>query len=146
MSELLDLIEPGEVRAALDPAGLLLDGTSLPTGVILRQVFAGAAVTEVVYRDPDAGTREGTALQRIANALNLLTAANIAPFVVQITREQLGRLDEHDLPGGRLGGEGEGAAGAGARRGGRRDRAGRDGRLGADDVHAGVRAEGPVRR
>jgi hypothetical protein len=89
MSELLDLIEPGEVRAALDPAGLLLDGTSLPTGVILRQVFAGAAVTEVVYRDPDAGTREGTALQRIANALNLLTAANIAPFVVQITREQL---------------------------------------------------------
>jgi hypothetical protein len=50
-------------------------------------------VTEVVYRDPDAETREGTALQRIANALNLLTAANIAPFVVQITRERWDDLD-----------------------------------------------------
>jgi hypothetical protein len=90
MAELIDLIEPLEVRAALDPTGLLLDEESLPGGAVTRQIYAGAAVTEVLSLDPDAATREGDDLQRIRNALNLLTAANIAPFVVQITKEQLG--------------------------------------------------------
>lgn len=93
MDELLDLIDANEVRAALDPTGLLLDATILPPKTILRQVFAGAAMAEVLALDPDAVSREGELRQRIANALNLLTAANIAPFVVQITREKWGDVD-----------------------------------------------------
>lgn len=91
--DLLNLIEPAEVRAALDPTGLLIDASSLPTPTIQRKVFAGAAVSEVLVLDPDAGTRQDEAQKRIANALNLLTAAYIAPFVTQITREKYGDLD-----------------------------------------------------
>lgn len=89
MPELSTLISPTEVRAALDPTGLLLDAESLPDDSVRRQLYAGAAVTEVLSLDPDAASREGAAQQRIANAVNLLTAANIAPFITQITREQL---------------------------------------------------------
>lgn len=93
MAELLQLIDPEEVRAALDPTGLLIDATSLPTPTIARKVYAGAAVNEVLALDAAAAAREGDALQHITTALNLLTAANIAPFVVQITREKWSELD-----------------------------------------------------
>ena len=91
MPDLLSLIDPGEVRAALDPTGALLDPASLPNSVIARKLYSGAAVTELLALDPGAAGREDEGeVARIANALNLLTAANIAPFVVQITKETLG--------------------------------------------------------
>lgn len=89
VEHLLGLIDPNEVRAALDPTGLLLDSSSLPNPSVTRQIYAGAAVTELLALDPDAAARGGEEVQRVSNALNLLTAANIAPFVTQILREQL---------------------------------------------------------
>jgi len=81
------MVEPEQVRQALD---VTLDETSLPTTLILSPIFLGAAVAEVVRRDPDANTRTGTEARRVNAAAVYLTAARIAPSLPAIVRERLG--------------------------------------------------------
>jgi hypothetical protein len=89
---LIDRIDPEAVRRALDPAADFLDASSLPEGAIRGALFGGAAVTEVLALDPEAEAREGADAQRVTNALNLLTAAHVAPSLAQVLEERLGGL------------------------------------------------------
>lgn len=87
MPSLLDLIDADEVRAALDVS---LNPRALPDDAIDRAVFAGRAVYEISRRDSHAADREGEERERLALALNLLTASLIAPAVPSIVQESFG--------------------------------------------------------
>ncbi|MGN6814406.1 MAG: hypothetical protein ACTHMP_26365 [Thermomicrobiales bacterium] len=78
------------VRAALD---LDLTADELPDSVIAMPIYAGAADSAVLARDPDALTQTGDALQHVKNAAVLFCAALLAPVVPQIVRE---RTPEYD--------------------------------------------------
>ena len=87
---LTDRVHGETVRRALDPVGVDLDDQNLPDLVIGTEIYAGAAVSEVLRRDPNAEGRDADpAKQHITNALNLLTASYLAPFISQITKDQV---------------------------------------------------------
>jgi hypothetical protein len=86
---LIDRIDADLVRAALDPLGLDLNAETLDDKVIQNPIYAGAAISEVLNRDPGAEGRDATAKEHVTNALNLLTAANLAPFVSSVLKEEV---------------------------------------------------------
>jgi hypothetical protein len=86
MPELVEMVDPDAVRAALLPT---LEEEELPDDVINKSIYAGRAASYILSRDAGAAEREGAELQHIKNALNLYTASLIAPFMATKTREQI---------------------------------------------------------
>lgn len=85
---LLELIDGDQVRGEID---LTLTAKDLPNSLIKSALKGGLAVDEVLALDPGAAGREqNPQRQHVANAVNLLTAAILAPIVPQIVSEDYG--------------------------------------------------------
>ena len=87
--QLITQAEFRQVRAAIAPE-LVDDVGVLPDEVIGADVYAGAAVREVLAIDPLAGTRTDDALARVKTAAVLFCAARLAPRVASVIRESIG--------------------------------------------------------
>jgi hypothetical protein len=86
-SPLLTAADWQEVREQID---ISLDAVTLPDAIVGRDAYAGAAMREVVSRDPSAETRTGAAGARVRLAAIYLTAARLCPAVPALTRETHG--------------------------------------------------------
>lgn len=72
------------IRAAID---ISLTATDLPDATIALDIFIGAAMREVLSRDPEAESRTGDDLARVKAAAVYLTAARLIVTLPQILRE-----------------------------------------------------------
>lgn len=86
--DLKDLIDGDAVRGEID---LTLTARDLPDALIKSALKGGLAIDEVLSLDPGAAGRDqNPQRQHVANALNLITAAILAPTVPQIVSEDYG--------------------------------------------------------
>ena len=76
-----------EVRELID---ISLDALALPDAVVGRDAYAGAAMRDVLSRDPLAESRTGADGARVRLAAIYLTAARLCPAVPALSRETHG--------------------------------------------------------
>ena len=86
-SPLLTAADYQEVREQIDTS---LDVLALPDAIVGRDAYAGAAMREVIARDPLAETRTGADGARVRLAAIYLTAARLCPAVPALSRETHG--------------------------------------------------------
>jgi hypothetical protein len=82
-SPILTAADYQEIREQIDTS---LDATTLPDATIGRDAYAGAAMREVISRDPLAETRTGADAARVRLAAIYLTAARLCPAVPALVR------------------------------------------------------------
>lgn len=85
MTALLTSTHYPAIRAALE---VTLTAKELPDATIALNIYLGAAIAEVLARDPIAESRTGAALTHCENAGILFCAALLAPALPAITGEQ----------------------------------------------------------
>jgi hypothetical protein len=76
-----------EIREQID---ISLDALALPDAVVGRDAYAGAAMREVIARDPLAESRTGADGARVRLAAIYLTAARLCPAVPALQSETHG--------------------------------------------------------
>jgi hypothetical protein len=81
------VVDHDAVRAVIDTS---LTEDVLPDATISLSAFAGAALSYVEARDPEAQTRTGDEATRLNRAVVYLTAAHLLPSVPQLVSEKLG--------------------------------------------------------
>ena len=80
-----------EVRAALDVS---LTTRQLPDAVIAYDLYSGRAMRRVLEQAPTAESMTGDSLLRCKNAAIFYTAAFLAPAIPNITRKNIGDVDQ----------------------------------------------------
>jgi hypothetical protein len=80
-----------EVRAALDVS---LTTRQVPDAVIAYDLYSGRAMRRVIEQVPTAESMTGDSLQRCKNAAIFYTAAYLAPAIPNITRKNIGDVDQ----------------------------------------------------
>lgn len=70
------------IRAAID---VKLAATDLPDAVIALDIYKGAAIQDVLARDPSAESRTGDAEVHVTSAGIYFCAARLCPAVVRVT-------------------------------------------------------------
>lgn len=80
-----------EVRAALDVS---LTTRQVPDAVIAYDLYSGRAMRRVIEQVPTAESMTGDSLQRCKNAAIFYTAAYLAPAIPNITRKNIGDVEQ----------------------------------------------------